>query len=120
MPSQTPFMPQTASALSPEEFRALLEAQSGKRVQLTLKQNRSTMLSVRWDSRNCNQANISVHPMFLRAPRNVMDALVCYIREENQTFAPEIKQFISIESHSIPPSEQAKMGALHPKEITLI
>lgn len=120
MPTQNPLLPiaqsQTVCALSPEEFRTLLEAQSGKQVQLKLKRtNRSTMLSVRWDSRNCNQANISVHPMFLRAPRNVMEALACYIREEKQAFAPEIKQFISIESHSIPPNEQARVINLQPQ-----
>lgn len=106
---------ETVCTLSLEEFRSLLEAQSGKQVQLKLKPNRSTMLSVRWDSRNCNQANISVHPMFLRAPRNVMEALACYIREEKHSFAPEIKQFISIESHSIPPSEQVRVVNLQPQ-----
>lgn len=105
----------TVSVLSLEEFRTLLEAQSGKQVSLSLKQNRSTMLSVRWDSRNCNQANVSMHPMFLRAPRNVMDALACYIREETQGFAPEIKQFISLESHSMLPHEQAKVSTVYPQ-----
>lgn len=116
MPTQTHIqtlaLTQTLSALSPEEFHALLEEQSGKQVSLKLKVNRSTMLSVRWDSRNCNQANICVHPMFLRAPRNVMEALACHLREENRTFAPEIKQFISIQSHLIPPHEQARIGPL--------
>lgn len=68
-----------------------LENHSGMKFQFKLNDNRSTMLSVRWDP-DCTK--VSMHRMFLEAPKNVMDALACYLLKKEQHIAPAIKSFI--------------------------
>lgn len=68
-----------------------LERHSGKKVQLKINDNRSTMLSVRWES-NCTK--VSLHRMFLGAPQNIMQALACYVSREDKVISHKIKSFI--------------------------
>src|SRR5262249_43107748 len=37
---------------------------------------------------------VSLHRMFLEAPKNVMQALACYIRQEHKIIHPNVKAFI--------------------------
>ena len=68
-----------------------LEQPSGKKLKLKINDNRTTMLSVRWEP-DCTQ--VSLNRMFLEAPRNVMQALGCYLNSEDRVMAPVIKSFI--------------------------
>lgn len=72
-------------------FQEELEDDIGKKLQLKINDNRSTMLSVKWEP-DCTK--VSLHRMFLKAPQNIMQALACYIREENGVMHPKIKAFI--------------------------
>lgn len=73
------------------DLQRSLEINSGKRFEFKLNDNRSTMLSVRWDP-DCTK--VSMHRMFLEAPKNVMDDLACYLLRKNQQIGPTIKSFI--------------------------
>lgn len=68
-----------------------LERVSGKKLKLKINDNRSTMLSVRWEP---DYTKVSLHRIFLRAPQNVMQALACYLKQEDRIIAPTIKAFI--------------------------
>lgn len=72
-------------------FQQEIENYSGIRLKLKINDNRSTMLSVRWEP-DCTK--VSMHRMFLQAPQNVMQALACYIRQEHKNMAPSVKAFI--------------------------
>lgn len=68
-----------------------LERVSGKKLKLKINDNRSTMLSVRWEP---DYTKVSLHRIFLQAPQNVMQALACYLKQEDRIIAPTIKAFI--------------------------
>jgi len=68
-----------------------LEYSSGKKFEFRLNDNRSTMLSVRWDP-DCTK--VSMHRMFLEAPKNIMDELACYLLRQKRQITPSIKAFI--------------------------
>jgi len=68
-----------------------LEGSSGLKLKLKINDNRSTMLSVKWES---DFTKVSLHRIFLQAPPNVMDALACYLRREDKNIAPSVKAFI--------------------------
>lgn len=72
-------------------FQQTLEVSSGKRLKVKINDNRSTMLSVRWEP---DYTRVSLHRMFLQAPGNVMEALACYLKGEEKSLSPSIKQFI--------------------------
>lgn len=72
-------------------FQEEIENYLGRKLKLKINDNRSTMLSVRWEP-DCTK--VSLHRMFLQAPRNVMEALSCYIRQEHKIIAPTVKAFI--------------------------
>ena len=63
-------------------IHASLEKGSEAKVQLKINNNRSTMLSVRWEP-DCTK--VSLHQMFLNAPTNIMQDLACYVRQEQET-----------------------------------
>ena len=93
-----------------------LEARSGRRLQVKINDNRSTMLSVRWEP-DC--AKVSLHRMFLHAPQNVMHALACYLKGEEKNLAPTIKAFIEDNvkkldySHLIEPEKLVPQGTYY-------
>lgn len=62
-----------------------------KKVKLRINDNRSTMVSVKWEP-DCTR--VSMHRMFLEAPKNIMDALACHIQTENSNLCPSVKAFI--------------------------
>ncbi len=72
-------------------LQKILESSSGLKLKLKINDNRSTMLSVKWEP---DHAKVSLHRMFLQAPQNVMDALACYLRREDESIAPSVKAFI--------------------------
>lgn len=72
-------------------FQRNLEEISGKKLKLRFNDNRSTMLSVRWEP---HLTKVSLHRMFLEAPQNVMQALACYISREDRYIAPNVRSFI--------------------------
>ena len=67
--------------------------QKKEKVPLDLKinDNRSTMLSVKWEQ---HQTKVSLHRIFLDAPPRVMDALACYIWRKHKVIDPLVKKFI--------------------------
>lgn len=68
-----------------------LEQGYDKKVQLKINDNRSTMLSVRWEP---SFTKVSIHRMFLSAPKNIMQELACYVRREQDDISPNVKAFI--------------------------
>jgi hypothetical protein len=68
-----------------------LQFPCGKKLKLTLNDNRSTMLSVKWDP-ECTR--VSLHRAFLNAPQNVMQALASYLQENDKAIHPSVKAFI--------------------------
>lgn len=64
---------------------------SGKKFEFKINDNRSTMLSVRWEP---DRTLVSIHKMFLNAPENVMDDLACYFKRENKVISPTIRAFM--------------------------
>jgi hypothetical protein len=72
-------------------FQQEVENLSGIKLKLKINDNRSTMLSVRWET-DCTK--VSLHRMFLEAPQNVLDSLACYIRQEHKMISSEIKIFM--------------------------
>lgn len=68
-----------------------LEMRSGLKLKLKINDNRSTMLSVKWEP-DCTK--VSLHRIFLQAPNNVMDALACYLRREEKAINFTVKAFI--------------------------
>lgn len=71
-------------------FKEMLECKSGKKYEFKINNNRSTMLSVRWEP---DRTLVSMHEMFLKAPKNVMDDLACYFKRES-AMSPTIRAFI--------------------------
>lgn len=97
-------------------FQKQLESSAGKKFQLKINDNRSTMLSVRWEP-NCTK--VSLHRMFLSAPNNVMQELACYLRGDQKNLTPRIKAFIDDNvkkldySHTIDPRTLSTQGTFY-------
>lgn len=70
---------------------ARLEQRVGKKVDLRLNNNRSTYLSVRWESK---KISLSLHKFFLEAPEDVLDSLGSYLRREKKRLDAKVKSFI--------------------------
>lgn len=69
-----------------------LENTSGLKLKLKINDNRSTMLSVKWGS---GGATVSLHRIFLNAPKNVMNDLACYLKTQDKADAHTVKAFIA-------------------------
>lgn len=78
----------------PQTFQQELEGLLGIKFQLKINDNRSTMLSIKWEPEG---PKISLHRMFLQAPRNIMEDLACYIKKQNAKLAPTLKAYIQNE-----------------------
>lgn len=103
--------------MSASTLQKHLESSSGKmKLQIKINDNRSTMLSVRWET-DCTK--VSLHRMFLSAPRNVMDELACYLQGKQKSIAPVIKAFIDDNikkldySHTIDKSTLSSQGSFY-------
>jgi hypothetical protein len=68
-----------------------LQSKSRKKLDLKINDNRSTMLSVAWEA---DRTKVSLHRMFLEAPRNIMEELATYINGKQKVIAPSIKAYI--------------------------
>lgn len=73
------------------DLQLQLQKNLKKKLQVKINNNRSTMLSVRWEP-DCTK--VSLHEMFLQAPKNVMEELACYVRRELKDITPSVKAFI--------------------------
>jgi hypothetical protein len=91
-------------------FQDKLENCSGKKLQVRINDNRSTMLSVRWGP-DCTK--VSLHRIFLRAPQNVMQALACYIRGDHKSIDSTVRAFIEDNLKKIDYSHKLNPGKLH-------
>lgn len=74
-----------------ENFQKKLESNAGVKLRLKINDNRSTILSVKWGT---DFTRVSLHRMFLQAPRHVMQALASYLRQEDKVMSPKVKAFI--------------------------
>ena len=87
-----------------------LENSSGLKLKLKINDNRSTMLSVKWEP---DYTKVSLHRMFLQAPKNVMDALACYLRQEDKSINSTVKAFIEDKLKTIDYSHQLDLSKLY-------
>lgn len=87
-----------------------LENRSGIKLKLKINDNRSTMLSVKWEP---DFAKVSLHRMFLNAPQNVMDALACYLKREDKIIASSVKAFIEDKLKNFDYSQQVDHKKLY-------
>lgn len=72
-------------------FQQELENSILKKLKLKINNNRSTMLSVRWEP---DTTFVSLHRMFLQAPGHVVKSLAGYINRRVRKLSPEVKSFI--------------------------
>lgn len=93
-------------------FQEELEMNVGMKLNLKINDNRSTMLSVKWEP-DCTK--VSLHRMFLRAPKNIMQALACYLRGEHRRLAPSIRAYIEHNLQKLDYSHQLDLNQLQTK-----
>jgi hypothetical protein len=91
------------------EFQKDLEKSLNKSVKLRINDNRSTMLSVKWEP-DCTR--VSMHRFFLDAPKNIMDELACYIRKEHPQLTPSVKSFIENQVNGLDYSHEVRKERL--------
>lgn len=89
-----------------------LENRAGIKLLLKINDNRSTMMSVKWEP---DHAKVSLHRMFLKAPKNVMQALACYLKGEHKTIAPSIKAYIENSLQKLDYSHELDLSKLQTK-----
>ncbi len=93
-------------------FQEKLENSAGIKLRLKINDNRSTMLSVKW-APDCTR--VSLHRMFLQAPRNVMQALACYLKGKDRKLAPSIKAYIEHNLQQLDYSHELDLSKLETK-----
>lgn len=93
-------------------FQAKLEHRAGIKLRLKINDNRSTMLSVKWEP-DCTK--VSLHRMFLEAPHNVMQALACYLKGEHKKLAPSIRAYIEYNLQQLDYSHELNLSKLQAK-----
>lgn len=93
-------------------FQEKLQHSVGGNLCLKINDNRSTMLSVKWEP-DCTK--VSLHRMFLQAPQNIMQALACYLRGEHPRLAPSIKAYIEDNLQKLDYSHQLDLSKLETK-----
>lgn len=93
-----------------------LEIRVGTKLHLKINDNRSTMLSVKWEP-DCTK--VSLHRMFLEAPQNIMQALTFYLKGEHKILSPSIKAYIEDNlqkldySHELDLNKLQAVGSVH-------
>jgi hypothetical protein len=94
------------------QFNLQQQLQQGLRkpVKVKINDNRSTMLSVRWDP-ECTK--VSLHRLFLDAPRNIMDELACYVRREQGDISNNVRAFIEEKLKHFDYSHELDLKKLH-------
>ncbi len=102
--------------MSVMKFQEEIEARCGKKLKLKINDNHATMLSVRWEP---DHTHVSMHRMFLEAPKNVMEELACYFRRKAKSPSPVVKALMeeSIRkldySHRLKPQQIKTLGYLY-------
>lgn len=94
----------------PHTFQKELESLLGIKLRLKINDNRSTMLSVKWEPES---PKVSLHRMFLEAPHNIMKDLACYIGEKGAIMAPRMKAYIDDNLKLLDYSYQLDLQKLH-------
>lgn len=102
----------TVDHLKAINFHEELESQIGNKLHLKINDNRSTMLSVKWEP-YCTK--VSVHRMFLQAPRNVMHELATYLRQKRRPLPTGLKAYIENNLHKLDYSSQLDLDKLTPQ-----
>lgn len=87
-----------------------LQSGHNKKIQLKINDNRSTMLSVRWDP-DCTR--VSLHRLFLDAPKNIMQDLACYVRQEDRSISTQVKAFIEDRLKKFDYSHELDLRKIH-------
>lgn len=77
--------------MTTEELERKLGLDSRLNYILKVNNNRSTMVSVKWEP---DRTKVSLHQMFLDAPRTIMDDLACYIRKDHEEISPLVRAYI--------------------------
>ena len=90
-------------------LRENLEDKIGTKLHLRINDNRSTMLSVKWES-DCTK--VSLHRMFLQAPLSIMQDLTCYLKREDKVLAPSIKAYIEVNLQKLDYSHELDLDKL--------
>lgn len=93
-------------------FQEQLEHNIGIKLRLKINDNRSTMLSVKWEP-DCTK--VSLHRMFLQAPQNIMQALACYLKGKHKKLAPSIKAYIEYNLQKLDYSHELDLSKLQTK-----
>jgi hypothetical protein len=93
---------------SAHHLQSLLEEKTGRKLKIKINDNRSTMVSVRWDP-GCTK--VSLHRIFLEAPKNVMEELACYIKDKRE-ISPLVKSYIQEGLNRVDYSETVDANAL--------
>ncbi len=101
--------PKCGQAFTQNTFQSTLEDRAGQKLKIRINDNRSTWVSIRWES---DLTRVSLHRMFLEAPTNVMEELACYIRREHRTLSPTVKAFIEDNRRNLDYSWTVKPEAL--------
>ena len=97
--------------MSNTSLKQQLENHSGLKLQLKINDNRSTMLSVKWDP-DCTK--VSLHRIFLEAPQNVMEDLAFYLRRKKKiAVAPTVIAFIEEQLPALDYSHQLDRSRLY-------
>ncbi|NGX42750.1 MAG: hypothetical protein K940chlam7_01037 [Chlamydiae bacterium] len=91
-------------------FQKQLEDDLQNSVKFTINDNRSTMLSVKWEP-HCTK--VSLHRFFLNAPENVLNALAGYIKRKDRKIAPAVKTFIEENLNKLDYSQVVNPAKLH-------
>ena len=85
------------------------ESQLQMPVKLKMNDNCSTMISVRWEE---EYTMISLHRIFMRASKKVIEALLKYIYRPNRSAYKVIRSFIDCESQNLDYSHKVKYKKL--------
>lgn len=102
----------TLTHQSADEIQKKLGRGAQNKVELKINNNRSTMLSVRWEP-DCTK--VSLHRIFLKAPKNIMQDLACYVRQEQENISPFVKAFIEDNLKTLDYSHELNLNKLHTK-----
>jgi len=79
-----------------------LQSLVGDKLRLKINDNRSTMVSVKWEP---DATKVSLHRMFLSAPFDIRYALAKYLRGDDKSLDPAVKAYIE---HAMPLMDYAK------------
>jgi hypothetical protein len=95
-------------------FLQKLEEKVGKSLSIKLNDNRSTILSVKWEPA---KIKVSLHRLFLQAPQEVFEGLARYLRREEKKISIAVKKFINNNLEQQRPSKKIDSNKLSTKGV---